>query len=251
MPLNKVVFRPGINREGTDYDNEGGWFDSNLVRFKNGRPQKIGGWTKDSSESYAGTARALHGWVSLSGNRYLGVGTTFRYYIKEGNTFNDITPVGKTSTNSVTFSASNGSSTITVTDSSHGAVLNDSVTFAQATSLGGNITAAVLNQSHTITSVPSASTYTIVASATANASDTGNGGSGCDAVYLLNVGLDFYAQSTGWGVEPWAAGGYGSTNSLAMTNQLRLWSHDNYGEDLIINPPGKISSGNLYLSGMP
>jgi hypothetical protein len=248
MPLNKFVFRPGINREGTDYDNEGGWFDSNLVRFKNGRPQKIGGWTKDTAQSYAGTARALHGWVALSGNRYLGVGTTFKYYIKEGNTFNDITPVGKTSTNSVTFAATNGSSIITVTDSSHGAVLNDFVTFAQATSLGGNITASVLNQEYQITSIVNTNSYTIVAkdtdgsTVTANASDSGNGGSGCDATYLLNVGLDFYASSTGWGVEPWAAGGYGSTNSLAMTNQLRLWSHDNYGEDLIINPRG----GNVY-----
>lgn len=248
MPLNKFVFRPGINREGTDYDNEGGWFDSNLVRFKNGRPQKIGGWTKDTAQSYAGTARALHGWVALSGNRYLGVGTTFKYYIKEGSLFNDITPTRKTSTNSVTFAATNGSSIITVTDSSHGAVLNDFITFAQATSLGGTIIPSVLNQEYQVASVVNTNSYTIVAkdtdgnTVTANASDTGNGGSGCDATYLLNVGLDFYAQSTGWGVEPWSAGGYGSTNSLAMTNQLRLWSHDNYGEDLIINPRG----GNVY-----
>ncbi len=244
MPLTKFIFRPGINREGTDYDNEGGWFDSNLIRFKNGRPQKIGGWAKDSVNTFEGTGRALHAWVALSGSRYLGLGTTFKYYVQEGNTFNNITPTRKTSTNSVTFSATNGSSTITVTDSSHGAVLNDFVTFAQAVSLGGTITATVLNQEYQVASIASTNTYTIVAkdtdgdTVTANSSDSGSGGSGVDAVYQLNVGLDAYAQSTGWGVEPWEHGGYGSANSLAFANQLRIWTHDNYGEDLVICPRG-------------
>tara|TARA_R100000664_G_C2755718_1_gene143466 strand:+ start:272 stop:2131 length:1860 start_codon:yes stop_codon:yes gene_type:complete len=244
MPLNKFVFRPGINREGTDYDNEGGWFDVNLVRFKNGRPQKIGGWAKESPNTYEGTGRALHGWVALSGARYLGLGTTFKYYVQEGNEFNNITPTRKTSTNSITFSATNGSSVITVTDSSHGAVLNDFVTFAQATSLGGNVTASVLNQEYQVASIVNTNSYTIVAkdtdgnTVTANASDSGNGGSGVDAVYQLNVGLDAYAQSTGWGVEPWGSGGFGSASSLSFSNQLRIWTHDNYGEDLMICPRG-------------
>jgi len=242
MPLNKFVFRPGINREGTDYDNEGGWFDVNLVRFKNGRPQKIGGWAKDTPNTYEGTGRALHGWVALSGAKYLGLGTTFKYYIKEGEVFTDITPIRNVNTNTVTFSATNGSSIITVTDSGHGASLNDFVTFAEAVSLGGNITATVLNQEYQVTSVVSTNSFTIVAkdtngaTVTANASDSGNGGSGADATYQLNVGLDAYASSTGWGVEPWGSGGFGSASALSFTNQLRLWSHDNYGEDLIINP---------------
>ncbi len=121
MPLNKFVFRPGINREGTDYDNEGGWFDANLIRFKNGRPQKIGGWSKDTANTFLGKARSLHGWVSLGGTKYLGVGTTWKFYIKAGDDFDDVTPIrNTTSAGDVTFSATNGDATITVTDTSHG-----------------------------------------------------------------------------------------------------------------------------------
>ena len=121
MSLVKYLFRPGINREGTEYDNEGGWFDINLVRFKNGRPQKFGGWAKLHTSTFLGTCRSLLSWISLAGTKYLGVGTNLKYYIESGGVYNDITPIRKTSTNSITFAATNGSSTITVTDSSHGA----------------------------------------------------------------------------------------------------------------------------------
>lgn len=241
MPLTKFVFKPGINREGTDYDNEGGWFDVNLVRFKNGRPQKIGGWEKLINETYLGTARALKNWISLSGSKYLGIGTNLKYYILEGTEFNDITPIRKTSNNTVTFSATDGSSTITVTDSTHGAVNNDFVTFSGAVSLGGNINSSVLNQEYQIQTVPDANTYTISAkntsgaAVTANSSDTSNGGSSVDGSYQVNVGLDVYVSATGWGVDTWGAGTWGSATPLLNVNQLRLWSHDNYGEDLIIN----------------
>jgi hypothetical protein len=244
MPLNKFVFRPGVNREGTDYDNEGGWFDVNLVRFKNGRPQKIGGWIKDTQNSFLGIARALHGWVSLAGTKYLGLGTTWKYYIKEGNVFNDVTPIRATTTNGITFAATNGSSTITATDSDHGAVANDFVTISGAVSLGGVVTAAVLNQEYQIATIPSANTYTFTAkdtagdTVTANSSDSGNGGSGVDGAYQINVGLDEYVSSTGWGVGTWGAGGFGSASAISATNQLRLWTHDNFGEDLIICPRG-------------
>tara|TARA_R100001463_G_scaffold124691_1_gene181832 strand:- start:49287 stop:51149 length:1863 start_codon:yes stop_codon:yes gene_type:complete len=248
MPLSKFIFRPGINREGTDYDNEGGWFDVNLVRFKNGRPQKIGGWAKNTLQTFLGKARALHAWVALSGTKFLGLGTTLKYYIKEGDNFNDITPIRKTSTNSITFSATNGSSTITATDSSHGAVANDFVTISGAVSLGGVVTAAVLNQEYQIVSVPSTNTYTFVAkdtdgaAVTANSSDSGNGGSGVDGSYQINVGLDTYIQSTGWGVGTWGASTFGSSSAVSANNQLRLWTHDNFGEDLILNPRG----GGIY-----
>ena len=241
MPLTKFVFKPGINREGTDYDNEGGWFDVNLVRFKNGRPQKIGGWEKLINETYLGTARALKNWISLSGSKYLGIGTNLKYYILEGTEFNDITPIRKTSNNTVTFSATDGSSMITVTDSTHGAVNNDFVTFSGAVSLGGNINSSVLNQEYQIQTVPDANTYTISAkntsgaAVTANSSDTSNGGSSVDGSYQVNVGLDVYVSATGWGVDTWGAGTWGSATPLLNVNQLRLWSHDNYGEDLIIN----------------
>tara|TARA_R100001510_G_C7652470_1_gene210314 strand:+ start:735 stop:2588 length:1854 start_codon:yes stop_codon:yes gene_type:complete len=239
MALSKFVFRPGINREGTAYDNEGGWFNANLVRFKAGRPQKIGGWRKDNLNAFLGTCRALHGWLTLAGTKLLGAGTNLKYYIEEGSSFNDITPLRETtSAGAVTFSATNGSTTITVTDTAHGAVVNDFVTFSGAATLGGNITASVLNQEYQITSIVNANSYTFTATATANASDSGNGGSSVVGKYQINTGLNVYVPSTGWGVDTWGAGGYGSSTSLAFANQLRLWDHDNFGEDLVINPRG-------------
>ena len=249
MALNKFIFRPGINREGTDYDNEGGWFDANLVRFRNGRVQKIGGWVKDTLQTYLGNARALHAWVALEGTKYLGLGTTFKYYIKEGDNFNDVTPIRSTTgAGDVTFAATNGSSTITVTDTNHGAQTNDFVTFSGAATLNGNITAAVLNQEYQILLVTGTNTYTITAkdtsgdTVTANASDSGNGGSSVVGAYQINVGLDVYVASTGWGTGTWGASTWGSASAISASNQLRLWAHDNFGENLIINPRG----GGIY-----
>ena len=238
MSLTKFSFKPGINKEETDYSNEGGWVDGDKVRFRRGRVEKIGGWEKATANSYIGTARALHSWTSLGSERFLGLGTTNKYYIESGGTFNDVTPERKTSTNSITFAATDGSATITATDSSHGAVVGDFVTISGAVSLGGNITASVLNQEHQITAVPSANTYTFTASATANSSDSGNGGSGVDGVYQINSGLDSYVSSTGWGAGTWGFGTWGSSSAISASGQLRLWTHDNFGENLIINPRG-------------
>ena len=248
MPLSKLNFKPGINKEETDYSNEGGWVDGDKIRFRKGRVEKIGGWEKLNSNSIIGSARALHSWISLGGNKYLGVGTTNKYYIEEGNTYNDITPIRKNTTNAATFAATNGSATLTVTDSSHGAVSGDFVTFSSAVSLGGNVTAAVINQEYQISLVTGTNTYEISAkntsgaTVTANASDSGNGGSATDAAYQVNSGLEIYVESTGWGVGTGGAGAWGSSTVLSSTNQLRLWTHDNYGEDLIINPRG----GSIY-----
>jgi hypothetical protein len=244
MPLTKLNFKPGINKEETDYSNEGGWVDGDKVRFRKGRVEKIGGWEKFSPSSIIGSARALHSWISLGGSKYLGIGTTNKYYIEEGGTYNDVTPIRTTTTNAATFAATNGSSTVTVTDASHGAVSGDFVTFSSAVSLGGNVIATVLNQEYQIDLVTGTNTYTITAkdtsgsTVTANASDSGNGGSATDAAYQTNSGLDFYVESTGWGVGTWGAGAWGSSTALSDTNQLRLWTHDNFGEDLIINPRG-------------
>jgi hypothetical protein len=245
MPYAKYIFKPGIDREGTDYSNEGGWYDANLVRFRKGRPEKIGGWEKATSNSYLGTGRAMHGWVDLDGTRYLGLGTTYKYYVELGNAFHDLTPIrATTSAGDVTFSASNGDATITVTDTSHGAVQNDFVTFSGAATLGGNITANVLNQEYQIATIVSGNSYTIEAKdtdgdeVTANSSDSGNGGSSVVGAYQINVGLDVYVDGTGWGVGTWGAGGFGSVSSLDDTNQLRVWSHDNFGEDLVMNVRG-------------
>jgi hypothetical protein len=250
MTLQKAIFKPGINREGTDYDNEGGWFDCNLVRFRKGRPEKFGGWAKNSFNTFLGTCRALHSWIALAGTRYLGLGTTWKYYIEEGSNFNDITPIrSTTSAGDVTFAkVANGDATITVADTAHGATQNDFVTFSGAASLGGNITDVVLNQEYQIATIVNVNSYTIEAKDTsgdpvlAAAGDSGNGGGSTVGAYQLNVGLDVYVPGTGWGLNGWGEGAFGSATALSSTNQLRLWTHDNFGEDLMINQRG----GGIY-----
>ena len=245
MPLQQIDFQPGINKEATDYSAKGGWIDGNLIRFRKGRVEKVGGWLQLGSEYFKGIGRALHSWISLGGTRFLGIGSTFKYYIEEGDSFNDVTPIRAiTSAGDVTFAATNGSSTITVTDADHGAVNNDFVTYSGAASLGGNVTAAVLNQEYQISLVTGTNTYEITAkdtsgtTVTANSSDSGNGGSSVVGAYQINVGLDTYVTSSGWGVGTWGAGGFGSASAISAVNQLRLWTHDNFGENLIINPRG-------------
>jgi hypothetical protein len=242
VALTKLQFRPGINRDITSYSNEGGWVDCDKVRFRQGFPEVIGGWEKYSSNTYLGTARALFNWVALDGSDFLGVGTHLKYYIEQGQAFYDITPIRKTSTNSITFAATDGSSTITATDTGHGAVQGDFVTISGAVSLGGLVTAAVLNQEYEIVSVPTGNTYTFTAkdttgaTVTANASDSGNGGSGVDGVYQINAGLNTGVGGTGWGAGTWGRGTWGSGASIGVTTSLRMWSHDNFGEDLLLNP---------------
>ena len=245
MPFAKFKFKPGINKEGTNYSNENGWFDADKIRFRKGRPEKIGGWQKHASSSFLGTCRKIHIYSSIESTKYKILGTHKKLYGLEGTTFHDITPIrATTSAGDVTFAATNGSSTITATDTSHGAVIGDFVTFSGASSLGGNITAAVLNQEYEIVSVPSDNTFTFTAKdtsgteVTANSSDSGNGGSSVVGTYQINVGLDVYVSSTGWGVDTWGAGTFGSSTSLSLTNQLRLWTIDNFGDDTIAAPRG-------------
>ena len=263
MPLSKLQFKPGVNREVTAYTNEGGWFDIDYVRFQKGFPEKIGGWQKRSSNSFLGTCRALHPWVALNLDQYLGVGTHLKYYIDEGGYYNDITPIRTTtSAGDVTFAATSGSSEITVSDTAHGAVVNDFVTFSGAVSLGGNITAGVLNQEYYVTEVVDDDSYKIVArtadtsiaditvngqlsptTVSASGSDTGNGGSSVVGAYQINTGLDLGISGAGWGAGTWSRGTWSSSSSDAIvTNTLRLWSHDNFGEDLLIN----VRDGGIY-----
>tara|TARA_R110000764_G_scaffold195026_1_gene280252 strand:- start:72 stop:1994 length:1923 start_codon:yes stop_codon:yes gene_type:complete len=255
MPLTKLQFRPGVNRETTSYTNEGGWFDCDKIRFRFGTPEKIGGWAKKSGRSYLGTARALHPFVALDGTQFLGVGTHLKYYIDEGGGFNDITPLRvSTAAGDVVFSATDGSSTITATDSNHGALAGDFVTFSGAVSLGGTITAAVLNQEYEIVTVTSVNAYTFVARTVstiaantvdgvlvyvpvvANSSDSGNGGGSIIGAYQVNIGLDTTVSGTGWGAGTWGRDTWGSNASLLVSGStLRIWTHDNLGEDLLIN----------------
>ena len=250
MPLQKFIFNPGINKEGTAYTAENGWFDGNLVRFRKGFPEKIGGWAKNSLNAYQGTGRKLHAWVNLQGTRFLGIGTRLKLYIQEGDAFYDVTPLRlTTSAGDVTFSATNGSSTITATDTNHGAVAGDFVTFSGAATLGGLVTAAVLNQEYEVATVTSANAYTFTAkdtsgtTVTANASDSGNGGSSVVGAYQINIGLDTFVSGSGYGSGTWGSGTFGSVSALSASSQLRLWSIDNFGEDMV----SCVRAGGIFL----
>jgi len=249
MALTKIQFAPGINKEGTEYTADSGWFDSDKVRFRKGRPEKIGGWRKFTEDFFLGVCRSIHDWASLESIKYIGLGTNLKFYVAEGSGFNDITPIRETtSAGDVTFAAVDGSSTLTVTDTAHGAVVNDFVTYSDAATLGGNITAPVLNQEYQVVSVPTTSTYTIVAKdsdgneVTANSSDTGNGGSSTIGAYQINTGLNTFVSGTGWGASTWGSGTWGSSSAVSSAGQLRLWSQDNFGEDLLFN----IRGGGIY-----
>ena len=334
MPLTKLQFKPGINRETTSYSNEGGWFDCDKIRFRMGFPEKIGGWVKKSDSAFLGTCRALHSWVALSGEKYLGVGTNLKYYIEEGGTYYDITPI-RLASSAVTFAAGadtldgaialdaqsivlnsaagfptgggriligteqityggvssatltgctrgvNGTTaaahsnsaavtcaTLTVTDSDgHGALENDFVTFSGAATLGGVITANVLNQEYQVTRVVTTTTFQIEARTVssipsitttsglnptfvfANTSDSGNSGSSSVGAYQVNTGLDTAVGGTGWGAGVWGGEGNGGTSGttgnvtgwgdassiITDGSNLRTWTHDNFGENLLIN----------------
>jgi len=261
MPLAKLQFRPGINKEATSYSNEGGWSDSDKVRFHYGYPEKIGGWVRQSNFSFLQPCRSLHTYVTLDGSNLVSVGTRYKFYINEGGFYYDITPIRTTtSAGDVTFAAVNGSSTITVSDTAHGAATGDFVTFSGAVSLGGQITAAVLNQEYQV-NVLTENTYTIEARTagtsitsitengvlnpvlvTADGSDTGNGGASVVGAYQINTGLGVSVTGTGWGSGVWGRSTWGSSAAATVTNRLRLWGVDNFGEDLLFN----VRDGGIY-----
>ena len=323
MPLTKLQFKPGIVRDLTSYSNEGGWRDGDKVRFRLGYPEKIGGWAKYTSSTFLGTCRALHNWTALDGSNFMGLGTTNKYYAEQGGVYNDITPIRETTAaGDVTFArTAPNNPIIKVFDSAHGAVAGDFVTFSDAVTLGGTITADVLNQEYEIATVSNDNEYTIIAKnpttgsiVVAAASDVGNGGTVTVGEYQINSGLDTQVGGTGWGAGFYggpsghtpasstlaspigptssqmtlvsssgfptsgrvvidseviaytgvggnfltglsrgefgttadahsfgvsvteATYGWGMPSDLTTTGQIRLWSHDNFGEDLLINP---------------
>ena len=264
MPLQKLQLRSGVNRESTTLSNEGTWFEMDKVRFRSGYPEKIGGWVSDTGTSNAtlapptgsfwGLCRSMLNWVTLSSYNLLGLGTNLKYYLQNGTggTFYDITPIRlTTAAGDVTFAATNGSTTLTVTDAAHGAQAGDFVTYSGAVSLGGAITATVLNKEYRVASVTSNSVYTITSTVAANASDVGNGGSSTVGTYQITTGSDIFTSSVGWGAGGWGGitTGYTSTGwgspapaGVGLGTQLRLWSHSNFGQNLVFNPRG----GALY-----
>jgi len=217
MPLQKLQFRPGVNREGTTLSNEGGWYDCDKVRFRSGYPEKIGGWAALSYNTFIGVCRSLFNWVTLNGANLLGVGTSLKFYVESGGAYYDITPIRLNTTNTTTFAAVDGSTTITVTDSGVSQLqVGDFVTFSNAVSLGGNITATVLNSEFQIQSILSGTEYTITTPVAANASDVGDGGANTDAAYQISTGASVNTAGTGWGVSPW--GGFISAVSASTLN---------------------------------
>ena len=243
MALKKLKLKSGVNKENTRYTSENGWFISDKMRFRQGTPEKIGGWVRISTTTFLGVCRSLWNWVTLSYLNLIGVGTNLKFYIESGGAYNDITPIRAYSTiNNNPFVATNGSATITVTDTAHGAFTGDFVTFSGAVSLGGNITATVLNANYQIT-VIDANSYTFTATATANATDASGspgGGAVVIAAYEIHAGPAYVVALTGWGGGPWGSGPWGvGVNSY---NSIQLWSQSNFGEDLIYAPRG----GGIY-----
>ena len=240
-----LKFKSGIVSDITPFSNEGGFVDCDKIRFRLGTPEKIGGWTKYATNTFQGTARRLHNWVALDGSDFLGVGTHLKYYIEEGQAFNDITPIrNTTNAGDITFSATNGSTEITVSDPAHGANENDFVTFSGASSLGGNITANVLNQEYQITSLISSNSYTVTSSIAANSSDTGNGGASVVGTYQLNTGLNTTVGGTGWGAGQWS----GTTSSALSTTLNEALDASETGVD-VIDETGMTDSGDVILVG--
>ena len=231
MPLQKLALKPGVNRENTRYTSEGGWYESDKIRFRQGTPEKIGGWQRISSTTFLGVCRSLWNWVTLGSQNLIGVGTNLKFYIENGGAYNDITPIRATVTLTNPFTTVNGSPTVTVVDANGGYTSEDFVTFSGASAIGG----LTLNGEYQITVTPGvANTYTITASSNANASGTGGGT--VTAAYQINTGAASVTPITGWGASSWGSGawGIGETSDI----QIRLWSQANFGEDLIFAPRG-------------
>ena len=245
MPFIKLQFKPGINRDQTNYSNEGGWYEGDKIRFLSGYPQKIGGWLKQTPNTFLGTCRQMFNYVTSFTDNLLAVGTNLKLYIEAGGYFYDITPLQETTVaGAVTFSASNGSSTVTVVDTGNPAAAGNYVQFTGAVSLGGNVTADILNvdQGHEIATVINANAYTIVVPVTANASDSSNGGSSTIGKYQIDVGEPGGTFGYGWGTDPWSRleWGLGGTTPVALDG--RDWWYDNLDNDLIAN----IRDGAIY-----
>jgi hypothetical protein len=231
MPLKKLSLRPGVNRENTRYTNENGWYESEKVRFRQGTPEKIGGWQRFSASTFQGVCRSLWNWVTLGYQNLIGVGTNLKFYIENGGVYNDITPLRVTDALGANpFATQINSTTVTVTDAAGGFLTGDFVTFSNATTVAG----LNLNNEYQLTSV-SSTTYTITASSQANANTTG-GGSTVLAAYQIHVGAEYSVPLSGWGAGTWGSGTWGVGTTTA--NPLRLWSQYNFGEDLVFGYQG-------------
>ncbi len=230
MPLKKLLLKAGVNRENTRYTSEGGWYECDKIRFRQGTPEKIGGWQRISASTFQGICRSLWNWVTLGSQNLIGVGTNLKFYIENGGQYNDITPLRATVTLTNPFETVSGSPIVTVTDATGGYKDGDFVTFSNATAVGG----LTLNGEFEITFTEAVNEYAITA--TANATSSATGGGTVTAAYQINVGTGFAVPVTGWGAAEWGFGTWGVGET--SIESIRLWSQSNFGEDLIFGPRG-------------
>ena len=248
MPFTKISPEAGLVTDGTRYSAKGGWFDSDKVRFRKGFAEKIGGWARYVSSRYVGISRKIHDWGTDSGNAYIGVGTTNNLYVNQGSTYHDITPLRSSVTLGTNPIATvDETAVVTISHTSHGAVIGDYVTIASATATGG-IGTSSLNTEHRIVALgaPDGSNpddkYRIVCNAQATSTVSAGGGTSATAAYQINVGLDEYVRSAGWSSGTWGAGTWGSASGIGQASQLRLWSIDNFGDDML----ACVRQGNVF-----
>jgi hypothetical protein len=236
LAIQSVKLKPGINREGTRYTNEGGWYDGDKIRFRQGTPEKIGGWTRISASVFLGVCRSLGNWVTLGGQNLIGAGTHLKFYISNVGNYNDVTPIRATVSLTNPFTTVSGSATVTVTDANGGYINGDYVTFSNASAVGG----ITIDGEYVVSSsaISAAGTYTITAAS--NASSSATGGGTVSAAYQINVGNAFATILTGWGASSWGSGAWNVGESSVAP--VRFWSQSNFGEDLIFGPEG----GSIY-----
>lgn len=233
--LKKLVFNPGVNRESTSYAAEGTWYICDKVRFRSAKPEKIGGWIPLSSNTFLGTARTMWNWTTNSGFNNVGIGTHLKYYVENAGAYYDITPLRATATLAADPFTTNGTTTVTVTHTAHGAITGDFVTFTGAVGFNG-LAAGDLNKEFQVTYL-TANTYSIVVSITPSGSGSG-GGASVSAAYQINVGIAQATQYFGWGTGAWNSSGWGLAATSGVTTPLRLWNAHNYGQNLIYGPRG-------------
>jgi len=230
MALKKLTLKAGINRENTRYTNENGWYESEKVRFRQGTPEKIGGWQRISANTFLGVCRSLWNWVTLGSQNLLGVGTNLKYYIENGGAYYDVTPNQTEHTLTNPFTTVAGSAVVTVTDVAGGYKNNGFVTFTGGTAVGG----LTISGEYQLTAVSGATTYTITASTTAGSNATGGGT--VYAVYQIDTGPAYAVPLTGWGSGPWGSGVWGT--SASSNDVMRIWNANNFGQDLLYGPRG-------------
>ena len=233
MPLQKIRLQPGVNRENTSYTNEGRWYECDKIRFRQGLPEKIGGWQRISVTTFQGVCRSLWNWITLGSQNLIGVGTNLKFYIEQGGGYNDITPLRATESLTDPFETTVGSSIVEVTDAAGGYIDGDFVTFSGATAVGG-----VTPDGEYQLTITGANTYTIDVGTAATSSATGGGS--VTAAYQINIGPAFTVPLVGWGASTWGSGTWGIGDT--STDSLRLWNQSNFGEDLIFGPRG----GGIY-----